>query len=87
MGSVGLHPILKEWTGFNDVIHLPLPCLTTRSLFMVRSLTTVSISTVRGGRGSGAPLALLASLSESAEVKTIADQVEKDTIAIIKAAK
>ena len=33
------------------------------------------------------PSALLASLSESAELKTIAEQVEKDTIAIIEAAK
>jgi hypothetical protein len=33
------------------------------------------------------PSALLASLSESAELKTIAEQVEKDTIAIIEATK
>jgi hypothetical protein len=33
------------------------------------------------------PSALLASLSESAELKIIAEQVEKDTIAIIEAAK
>jgi uncharacterized protein (DUF302 family) len=33
------------------------------------------------------PTVLLASLSESADLKTIAEQVEKDTIAIIEAAK
>jgi hypothetical protein len=33
------------------------------------------------------PSALLSSLSESVELKTIASQVEKDTIAIIEAAR